>query len=215
MVKYAPLEGRGWQPLPEFLAKKNAIINIRNNDERCFGYSILYFHDRANLSERNSNCSRVSLYKGKMFIRYHLDMLPYPISPNNVHQYEDQLQMNINVFSIFDDEGRASHPMVISRKNYEHVANLLYWKEHYAPITNIHRMFKDITNTQTTIAVLPAVPWSLFIGGSSCATPKALHSRRLHVGAPCAPGARLQPRGNQIQQVQVLYKGAVRHICWL
>ena len=28
MAKYAPLEGRGWQPLPEFLAKKQAIINI-------------------------------------------------------------------------------------------------------------------------------------------------------------------------------------------
>ena len=37
MVKYAPLEGRGWKPLPEFLEKKKAILNIRNNDERCFG----------------------------------------------------------------------------------------------------------------------------------------------------------------------------------
>ena len=32
MVKYAPLEGRVWQPLPEFLSKKKAIINIHNND---------------------------------------------------------------------------------------------------------------------------------------------------------------------------------------
>ena len=54
--------------------------------------------------------------------------LPYPISPNDVHLYEDQLQMNINVFSFFDDEGRARHPMVISRKNYERKVNLLYWR---------------------------------------------------------------------------------------
>ena len=52
--------------------------------------------------------------------------------------------MNINIF-FFDDEGRARHPLVISRKNYEHVANLLYWKGHYAPITNIIRLFSDIT----------------------------------------------------------------------
>ena len=43
MVKYAPLEGRGWQPLPEFLSKKKAILNIQNNDEPAlvvvyFGY---------------------------------------------------------------------------------------------------------------------------------------------------------------------------------
>ena len=68
-----------------------------------------------------------------MFHRHNLDTLPYPISPNNVHLYEDLLQININVFSCFDDEGRARHPLVISRKTHEHVANLFYWKEHYAP----------------------------------------------------------------------------------
>ena len=145
MVKYAPLEGCGWQQLPEFLAKKEAIINILNNEERCYGYSILYFLERAILSERNSNCSRVSLYKKEMFIRYHLDMLPYPISPNDVHQYQDQLQMNSNLFSFYDDVGRVRHLIVISRKNYERVANLFYWKELYEPITNIHQLFKDIT----------------------------------------------------------------------
>ena len=56
MVKYAPLEGRGWQALPECLAKKEAIIIIQNNDERCFGYSLLYFLERANLPERNKHC---------------------------------------------------------------------------------------------------------------------------------------------------------------
>ena len=32
IVKYAPLDRHGWQALPEFLAKKEAIINICNND---------------------------------------------------------------------------------------------------------------------------------------------------------------------------------------
>ena len=60
-----------------------------------------------------------------MFQRHQLDTLPYPISQNDVHLYEDQLQMNINVFSLFDDEGRARNTLVISRKNYDFVANLL------------------------------------------------------------------------------------------
>ena len=41
--KYAPLEARGLQPLREFLTKKKAIINIQKDDERCFGYALLYF----------------------------------------------------------------------------------------------------------------------------------------------------------------------------
>ena len=143
MAKYAPLEGWGWNPLPEFLAKKEAIINIQNNDERCFGYALLYFLERANL--RKANCFRATLYNDNMFRRHHLDTLPYTISPNNVHLYEDQLQMNINVFSFFDDEGRARHPVVISRKSHERVANLLYWNGNDAPIKSIDRLFSDIT----------------------------------------------------------------------
>ena len=56
IVKYASLEKRGWQPLPEFLTKKITIINIQNNDERCFGNALLYFLKRINLPERNCNC---------------------------------------------------------------------------------------------------------------------------------------------------------------
>ena len=48
MAKYAPLEGCGWQPLPELLTKKKAIVNIRNNDDRCFGYAIIYFLEYEN-----------------------------------------------------------------------------------------------------------------------------------------------------------------------
>ena len=36
MLTYASLEGRGWQPLPKFLSKKEAIINMQNHYERCF-----------------------------------------------------------------------------------------------------------------------------------------------------------------------------------
>ena len=71
--------------------------------------------------------------------------LPYPIAPNDVHLYEDRLQININVFSFFDEEGKARHPLFISRKQYPRTANLLYWDEHYAPITDISRLFNDLT----------------------------------------------------------------------
>ena len=61
IAKYSPFEGRGWQPLPEFLTKTKSIINIRNNDERCFGYALLYFLERENLPEQN--CFRTTLQR--------------------------------------------------------------------------------------------------------------------------------------------------------
>ena len=112
-----------------FFSKKKLVINIQNDDERCFGYALLYFLEQANLPDKKGNCLRATLYKDDMFQRHHLYALPYQISPNDVHLYKDQLQMNINVFSFFDNEGCARHSLVISRKNHERVANLIYWKD--------------------------------------------------------------------------------------
>ena len=61
-----------------------------------------------------------------MFHRNRLDTLPYPISPYDVNLYEELLQIKIIVFSFFDNEGRARHQLVISRKNNKRAANLPY-----------------------------------------------------------------------------------------
>ena len=143
MSSYDPLRARSWTPLPKFLANKKAIVNIKNIDNRCFGYAILYCIDPPIIVGRDKN--RPTLYTQQMFIRNHLDDLPYPIKPNDVAIYEDRIQTNINVYSFFDDEGKARHPLFISKKNHPRTANLLYWNEHYAPINNYSRLFGDIT----------------------------------------------------------------------
>ena len=53
-----------------------------------------------------------------MFERNNLDDLQYPIQPSDVSNYEDRLQININLFSFVDVEGKARYQMFISRKNY-------------------------------------------------------------------------------------------------
>ena len=84
MSKYQPLQRSGWQPFPEFLKRKQAIINIRNVNERCFSFSILYFIDRPH----NPNHLERPIYiTEEMFNRNGLDSLPYPISPNDVQFY--------------------------------------------------------------------------------------------------------------------------------
>ena len=67
MIKYAPFQGRGWQPLPEFLSNNITIIKMKNDDKRCFGYAILYFLEKEQLPETNYNCNRVYLYINDMF----------------------------------------------------------------------------------------------------------------------------------------------------
>ena len=38
---YRPLRGSTFVPTPEFLAKKHCLVNIQNNDEKCFVWSVL------------------------------------------------------------------------------------------------------------------------------------------------------------------------------
>ena len=76
--------------------QKKVVIKIQNEDERRLGYALLNFLERERLPEKW--CHRVAVYKEKMFQRHHIETLPYPISLTNVHLYEDQVQMNINIF---------------------------------------------------------------------------------------------------------------------
>ena len=45
IVEYKPMRGGTYIPLPEFIKKKNAITNIKNEDDKCFLWSVLrYLH---------------------------------------------------------------------------------------------------------------------------------------------------------------------------
>ena len=45
IVEYKPMKGGSYIPLPELIKKKNAITNIKNEDDKCFLWSVLrYLH---------------------------------------------------------------------------------------------------------------------------------------------------------------------------
>ena len=42
-VSHNPLRGETWVPLPKELANKNAIINMKNKDNKCFFFFFFFF----------------------------------------------------------------------------------------------------------------------------------------------------------------------------
>ena len=40
---YQPLAGSSYVPLPKFIANKKAVINIQNDDQKCFLWSVIAF----------------------------------------------------------------------------------------------------------------------------------------------------------------------------
>src|SRR6267154_202814 len=81
---YNPIGGSTFIPLPQFLANKKCIINIKNNDDYCFGYSIL-----AQLYPSKNHKNKVCSYKK------HLETLnwcgiDFPVKISSIPRFESQ-----------------------------------------------------------------------------------------------------------------------------
>ena len=111
--QFNPLQGSGYQELPMFLAKKKATVNIRNNDERCFGYSVL----AALLPyDPNNHPYRPLRYSDANFAEHGLDAIEYPVSPIDLSRIEKQLNLSINVIGFYDDDEKARYTIYCSRQ---------------------------------------------------------------------------------------------------
>ena len=138
------LHGRSYQPLPKFLEKKRAIINVKNTDNRCFAYSMV-----AALVGIVDHPTRLFQYE-RHFPRFGLDKISYPVEIPDISDIEDKLQVTINVFSFDDADGRNRNTLYISKKKFTKTVDLLWWGEeggagHYAWIKNFHAFMCDLT----------------------------------------------------------------------
>ncbi len=138
--QFSPLSGEIFQDLPKFLKNKHAIINVQNTDNRCFGYSILAF---LNPITKNAH---FPIFYNKLFKEYGLDNIQYPVEIDDIPAIEEKLQIAINVFSFFDDEGKARYPKFISKKKeqFKREVDLLFWNNHYAYIKNFSAFISDL-----------------------------------------------------------------------
>ena len=102
-IQYNPIAGRSFRPLPPFLARKHkSILNIRNSNEKCFGYCLCAYFLREAGEEtepsKSKHNSRPVDYEGQLS-RFQLDQITYPVNPISVPEIEDQLKLRINLLS--------------------------------------------------------------------------------------------------------------------
>ena len=137
-VEHFAYTGRRYSPLPKFLLNKKAIVNVQNTDERCFGYALL-----SALHPCASHVSRPSSYD-RYFSGYpELNSLPYPVQTDQFEDVENRLKIPFNVFTYYDDEGRARYPLYLSRVDPDNAKDLLFWDGHYAWIKSFTGFLAD------------------------------------------------------------------------
>ena len=107
--------GHGYSPLPSYLKKKKAIINVKNKDDRCFGYAVLSWWKGKSQLGRLDTLSRPQTYKEGEFNELGLDRIKYPVEPSEISGLETILGISINVYCYSDDEGKKIYPYYITR----------------------------------------------------------------------------------------------------
>lgn len=141
-----PLRGSSYVELPQKVRNKRAVINVKNTDNRCFGYALLAckyaqraYKDRPNEAKQYD----------KFFADEGLDQITYPVEVTQLENVERSLQTPINVFSFLDENGDGMYPVYLSSMNRKEATNLLYWQGHYSWIKDFPRLMCGVTARQS------------------------------------------------------------------
>ena len=133
IAQYNPVKGSSYIPLPSKLKTKKAIINIKNNDNKCFMWSILAgIHPAKRSAER--------LYHYQQF-QDELDFsgIGFPLTIDKVGKFERQNNISVNVFG-FED---VLFPLYITKEHFDTHVNLSLYSQgttkHYCLIKDLNK----------------------------------------------------------------------------
>ena len=122
-ASYNPFRGETWIALPKELANKGAIINVKNNDNKCFLWCVL----RAlNPCEKNSERLDKKLKEKENTLN--MEGIEYPVSLKDIDKFERQNQ-SISI-TVFGYEEKSVYPLRNSNNtNREHDIILILIKK--------------------------------------------------------------------------------------
>ena len=150
--EYQPMRGSSYIPLPDWIMRKKAIVSIRNEDNKCFIWSVLrYLHPK----EKHDN--RLSDLK-KYEFSLNTKGITFPIKVKDITKFENLNPdiPGINVFSI--DDNHTIYPLREVKKDGKKTIDLfLYEKDgkfHYSLIKNFSRLVRSQITKRTNDKIL-------------------------------------------------------------
>ena len=137
---FQPLRGSTFLPLPKKIRDKKAVINMKNNDDQCFKWSVT----RA-LNPVDVHPERITKELKDQSERLDWSGLKFPVKLDQIAIFEkNNPQISINVFGV---EG-AVYPLRLSKRSErEQTINLLLIsdgeKQHYCLIKSLSRLLSS------------------------------------------------------------------------
>lgn len=109
--KYEPLRGgiSTFTDLPDFIKNKKAVLNIKNDDQYCFLWSIV-----AALHPANGNKNRTSAYPHFSTV-LKFDDIDFPMKLKDINKFEKMNNLSINVYGLENDRKNDIAPFYLSK----------------------------------------------------------------------------------------------------
>ena len=137
---FIPLRGSTFLPLPRKITNKKAVINMKNDDDQCFKWSVV----RA-LNPVEKNSERITKELKDQSERLDWSGLKFPVKLDHIVIFEKfNPSISINVFGF---EDRVVYPLRLSKRRSEQTINLLLIsdgeKQHYCLIKSLSRLLSS------------------------------------------------------------------------
>ena len=152
VAQYKQLKGFSYLPLPKKLEHKKAIINVGNEDNKCFTWSVLA---ALHPIPRKSNPERIHHYRPYVD-EVNVDGIEFPVRISKMPKFEKQNKIAVNLFGF---EGYLFPVYITKEREFPVHVNLLLFsrgeKRHYCLIRNLNRLLSNQTRHKAQIYYCP------------------------------------------------------------
>ncbi|KAK3735533.1 hypothetical protein QZH41_005010 [Actinostola sp. cb2023] len=143
VVAYKPVEGASYLPLPKKIKNKKAVLNVQNDDLKCFLWSVLAAKHPIDRRDQPHRVNHYKPYESEL----NMAGIDYPVKIDQVKKFERQNPTTS--VSVFGFEEQELFPLYITKDKKElHVNLLLYSQDtrrHYCLIRDLDRLLSIIT----------------------------------------------------------------------
>ena len=145
VVEWKPMKGSSYIPLSKNLKNKGALINIKNQDQKCFKWAVT----RA-LNPVGKNPDRITKALIEQSEQYNWDGISFPTPTEEIARFEKNNNVSINVMANNGDE--RVYPLQGSKHKFDAKINLMLIMDeerdsHYVVVKNMSRLlYKQSTD---------------------------------------------------------------------
>ena len=136
MSKYHDIRASSYCKLPKSFYISKTVLNIQNNNNYCFLWSILADKYKVdNHRERVSHCENY-------FHEINQGDIQFPMNIKDIPTFETLNNLNVNVFELSAKDKTLS-PKYVNKNFYDEQIDLLLYENHYCLITKLHNFCRN------------------------------------------------------------------------